>query len=61
MKIFMDPECLISLLGAFRDDIREFLQRCCDVECRPTEGMPTRCTLIVDEKKKSDVASMQNH
>ncbi|KAL0908708.1 hypothetical protein M5K25_023214 [Dendrobium thyrsiflorum] len=50
LRTFMDPGCPTYFFGAFRDNIREFLRQCSDVEQRSTEGMPTWCTLLVDEK-----------
>ncbi|XP_020090790.1 PHD finger protein MALE MEIOCYTE DEATH 1-like [Ananas comosus] len=36
--------------GAFRDNVREFVRECGDVEEGATAGMPTWCTLLVDER-----------
>lgn len=48
---FLGPGCpKSSFAGAFRDNIREFLRECGEVEEKATEGMPTWCTLLVDER-----------
>ncbi|KAJ0987581.1 hypothetical protein J5N97_005937 [Dioscorea zingiberensis] len=48
---FLGPSCpKNAFAGAFRDNIREFLRECGEVEEKATEGMPTWCTLLVDER-----------
>lgn len=49
-RTFMDPGCPADFAGAFRDNIRRFVEECADAEEKETAGMPTWCTLLVDEK-----------
>ncbi|KAF6146540.1 hypothetical protein GIB67_008826, partial [Kingdonia uniflora] len=47
---FGDPGCPIDhLSGPFRDNIREFLRECGEIEDYNVEGMPTWCTHLVNE------------
>ncbi|KAF3649724.1 putative PHD finger protein MALE MEIOCYTE DEATH 1-like isoform X2 [Capsicum annuum] len=48
---FLDPGCPITLMGAFRDNIRYFLQECAEIEEYTVEGMPVWCTFLVHKKK----------
>lgn len=50
LRTFLDPGCPTDFYGAFRDNVRRFLHECGDVEKRDTAGMPTWCTLLVDER-----------
>lgn len=50
VRSFMDRGCPTDFLGAFRDNVRRFLRECADVEEKSMAGMPTWCTLLVDEK-----------
>ncbi|XP_042432939.1 PHD finger protein MALE MEIOCYTE DEATH 1-like [Zingiber officinale] len=50
LRTFLDPGCPANFYEAFRDNIRHFLRECADVEERTTAGMPTWCTLLVDER-----------
>ncbi|OVA04079.1 zinc finger protein [Macleaya cordata] len=47
---FGDPGCPITFTGPFRDNIRVFLQECGEIEDFNVQGMPTWCTLLVNEK-----------
>ncbi|XP_043722087.1 PHD finger protein MALE MEIOCYTE DEATH 1 [Telopea speciosissima] len=46
---FGDPGCPIDLTGPFRDNIRVFVQECGEIEQYQVEGMPTWCTMLVNE------------
>ncbi|KAL2504454.1 PHD finger protein MALE MEIOCYTE DEATH 1 [Abeliophyllum distichum] len=48
---FAEPGCPISLHGPFRDNIRQFLQECAELEEYNVEGMPVWCTFLVLEKR----------
>lgn len=48
---FADPGCPITLTGPFRDNIRQFLQQCAEVEDYNIDGMPIWCTFLVHETK----------
>ncbi|XP_041002433.1 PHD finger protein MALE MEIOCYTE DEATH 1 [Juglans microcarpa x Juglans regia] len=49
---FGDPGCPIDPKGAFRDNIRLFLQECADLHENDIHAMPTWCTLLVHETRK---------
>ncbi|KAH9615034.1 hypothetical protein KSS87_003880 [Heliosperma pusillum] len=51
MNTFGDPGCPIQPAGAFRDNIRLFIQECTDVEDYSIESMPVWCTLLVQDGK----------
>ncbi|XP_042503063.1 PHD finger protein MALE MEIOCYTE DEATH 1 [Macadamia integrifolia] len=46
---FADPGCPIHFSGPFRDNIRVFVQECGEIEQYQVEGMPTWCTMLVNE------------
>ncbi|XP_058109014.1 PHD finger protein MALE MEIOCYTE DEATH 1 [Magnolia sinica] len=46
---FADPGCPVDYSGPFRDNIRSFLRECAEIEDYNVEGMPTWCTLLVNE------------
>ncbi|KAE8021934.1 hypothetical protein FH972_007781 [Carpinus fangiana] len=48
---FGDRGCPIDPRGAFRDNIRVFLQECADIHEDNVQGMPTWCTLLVHEAR----------
>ncbi|CAN4126887.1 unnamed protein product [Withania somnifera] len=48
---FLDPGCPITLMGAFRDNIRCFLEECAELEEYTVEGMPIWCTFLVHTSK----------
>ena len=48
---FGDPGCPIDPKGAFRDNIRLFLQQCAELDDNNVQGMPAWCTLLVHETK----------
>ncbi|WOL02599.1 hypothetical protein Cni_G11318 [Canna indica] len=50
LRTFLDPGCPTDFFGAFRDNVRRFLRECAEVEERATAGMPTWCTLLVEEQ-----------
>ncbi|KAI3886124.1 hypothetical protein MKW92_046171 [Papaver armeniacum] len=50
---FGDPGCPCDFSGTFRDNIREFIQKCCEIEDWSVEGCPVWCTLLVDERRRS--------
>ncbi|KAF8370108.1 hypothetical protein HHK36_031859 [Tetracentron sinense] len=47
---FANPGCPIHLCGPFRDNIRVFIRECGEIEDYNVDGMPTWCTLLVNEK-----------
>lgn len=55
LRTFLDPGYPTAFYGAFRDNVRQFLQECADIEERTTAGMPTWCTLLVDERSGAAV------
>ncbi|CAN6466751.1 unnamed protein product [Victoria cruziana] len=46
---FADPGYPLELSGAFRDNVRRFLQECCEAEDYAVEGMPTWKTILIVE------------
>ncbi|MCL7042852.1 hypothetical protein MKW94_007134 [Papaver nudicaule] len=50
---FCDPDSALDcdFNGTFRDNIREFVMKCGEIEDWNVEGCPTWCTLLVDEKR----------
>nr|XP_023897065.1 PHD finger protein MALE MEIOCYTE DEATH 1-like [Quercus suber]POE55257.1 phd finger protein male meiocyte death 1 [Quercus suber] len=48
---FGDPGCPIDPKGAFRDNIRVFLQQCAELDDNNVQGMPAWCTLLVHETR----------
>lgn len=50
-QTFADPGCPITLTGPFRDNIRQFLQQCAEVEDYNIDGMPIWCTFLVHKSK----------
>ncbi|XP_057783982.1 LOW QUALITY PROTEIN: PHD finger protein MALE MEIOCYTE DEATH 1-like [Salvia miltiorrhiza] len=48
---FAEPGCPITLTGAFRDNIRRFLQECAAIEDYDLGGMPIWRTFLVYESK----------
>ncbi|KAI3451327.1 hypothetical protein Pfo_007992 [Paulownia fortunei] len=48
---FAEPGFPVSLTGAFRDNIRQFLQQCAEPEDYDLEGMPIWCTFLVYENR----------
>ncbi|RZC57937.1 hypothetical protein C5167_005243 [Papaver somniferum] len=50
---FGDPGCPCDFSGTFRDNIREFMQKCCEIEDWSVEGCPVWCTLLVDERRRN--------
>ncbi|XP_031498002.1 PHD finger protein MALE MEIOCYTE DEATH 1-like [Nymphaea colorata] len=46
---FADPGCPLELSGAFRDNVRQFLQECGEAEDYAVEGMPTWKTILIEE------------
>ncbi|KAL1569720.1 PHD finger protein MALE MEIOCYTE DEATH 1-like [Salvia divinorum] len=48
---FAEPGCPITLTGAFRDNIRRFLQECAALEGYDIDGMPIWRTFLVYESK----------
>ncbi|XP_072992927.1 PHD finger protein MALE MEIOCYTE DEATH 1-like [Typha latifolia] len=50
-RTFLGPGCPTAFFyGAFRDNVRRFVQECSDVEEWSIAGMPTWCTLLVEEQ-----------
>lgn len=50
-QTFADRGCPIDPKGAFRDNIRVFLQECAELHEDNVQGMPTWCTLLVHEAR----------
>ncbi|KAK6125827.1 hypothetical protein DH2020_040433 [Rehmannia glutinosa] len=48
---FAEPGFPVSLSGAFRDNMRQFLQQCAEPEDYDIEGMPIWCTFLVYENR----------
>lgn len=46
---FMESGCPISPTGAFRDNVRQFLSACGELEDYKVEDMSIWCTLLVHE------------
>ncbi|KAL6001238.1 hypothetical protein ACLOJK_006970 [Asimina triloba] len=46
---FAAAGCPESFTGPFRENIRAFLRECAEIESYNLQGMPTWCTLLVDE------------
>ncbi|XP_021730833.1 PHD finger protein MALE MEIOCYTE DEATH 1-like [Chenopodium quinoa] len=49
LNTFCDPGCPIKPTGAFRDNIRVFLQECAEIEDYKIDSMLVWCTLLVQE------------
>ncbi|KAI3996729.1 hypothetical protein MKX01_041029 [Papaver californicum] len=50
--IFGDPGYPTDFTGTFRQNIRKFLKKCGEEEGVDVEGLPTWCTLLVNEKTR---------
>ncbi|KAI3931123.1 hypothetical protein MKX01_029313 [Papaver californicum] len=50
---FGDPGCPCDFSSTFRDNIREFIQKCGEIEDWNVEGCPVWCTLLVNERRRS--------
>ncbi|RVW81818.1 PHD finger protein MALE MEIOCYTE DEATH 1 [Vitis vinifera] len=48
---FADPGCPINPTSHFCDNIRIFLRECAELEDYNVDGMPTWCTLLVNENR----------
>ncbi|PIN01011.1 PHD Zn-finger protein [Handroanthus impetiginosus] len=48
---FAEPGFPVSLSGAFRDNIRMFLEQCAELEDYDFQGMPIWCTFLVYESR----------
>ncbi|KAL5697301.1 hypothetical protein ACHQM5_030853 [Ranunculus cassubicifolius] len=46
---FADPGCPIVVSGPFRDNIRQFLRECCEIEGFSVGGMPIWCVLLANQ------------
>lgn len=51
LNAFCDPGCPINPTGAFRDNMRVFLQECAEIEDYNIDTMSVWCTLLVQENK----------
>ncbi|XP_021864018.1 PHD finger protein MALE MEIOCYTE DEATH 1 [Spinacia oleracea] len=51
LNTFCYPGCPIELKGAFRDNIRVFLQECAEMEEYDIDSMTVWCTLLVQETR----------
>ncbi|XP_076912282.1 PHD finger protein MALE MEIOCYTE DEATH 1 [Bidens hawaiensis] len=51
LQSFLQPGCSISPSGPFRDNVRVFLQECCQIEDYNVEGMPIWCTFLFHENR----------
>ncbi|XP_057527229.1 PHD finger protein MALE MEIOCYTE DEATH 1 [Amaranthus tricolor] len=51
LNTFCDPGCPIQPNGAFRDNVREFLQECAEIEDYKLNSMNVWCTLLVHESR----------
>ncbi|XP_059639747.1 PHD finger protein MALE MEIOCYTE DEATH 1-like [Cornus florida] len=51
LQSFADQNFPIASSGPFRDNVRLFLQECCELEDYNVEGMPVWCTMLVHENR----------
>ncbi|KAI3824319.1 hypothetical protein L1987_05775 [Smallanthus sonchifolius] len=51
LQSFLQPGCPISPSGPFRDNVRVFLQECCQIEDYCVEGMQIWCTFLFHENR----------